>query len=566
MMKLLLYISLLLATITLNTNGQDTKFAFSEPVDIKETGWNKVLCMKNGNTLLLHFENTKPVVLYVFDSLHKQIAAKSYPCNVFDINKLKETVFQGLFEINNEAVLFMNQELQSKHCLIRLRFSGTDGAMTEEKMIATSPAMITPTDFIVVHSKDKEEYSIVYCTDNNSFKKCDLHVVFYGNKHEQVKDLPVEVDRKTYDDLYVVGAQERNNEICITLGMTFRETNGTFNTMGNVTTEIIHSYFQALFVSKDRGNATGTQIIDLSTTVIPASTEYTYNPFANAYNIFMLSYKPIRYRNGLEWQPAAKVSNLFLKFDAGDLRISSSWLKNSMVNDYLHRNIDTGSNFLGIPLFASTNDNGLTTMIQESYSMWKDVNPSYTSMLPNRLNNTTSSNMGMMDSYLGDLAITQYDDDGKEIWGIVLPKMHCYYSHHTFYNINLLPQKNQSQRIFDDLPDEVYNRQFFTVNTYSRNRNFYMLFNDYNSNFNNTIKNPGDTVYSYESTNACYFKMDRKKEISKKHLFGEPAAGEFISCFTEGADFIEKTGMYAALVRSKKGETITLRMAWAWLD
>ena len=168
MMKVPLCISLLLAIITLNSNGQDSKFALSEPVDIKETGWNKVLCMKNGNTLLFHFENSKPVVLLVFDSLHKQIASKSYPCNVLEINKLKETVFQGLFEINNEAVLFMDQELQSKHCLIRMRFSVTDGVMTEEKKIAVSPAMITPTDFTVVHSRDKEEYSIVYCTVNNA--------------------------------------------------------------------------------------------------------------------------------------------------------------------------------------------------------------------------------------------------------------------------------------------------------------------------------------------------------------------------------------------------------------
>ena len=390
-----------------------------------------------------------------------------------------------------------------------------------------------------------------YCTDNPSPKKYDLHITFYNNKHEHVKDIPIVEERENGEHFIVLSANERSNTICLTLESGNTETNATFHALGNSTMGTIHRYLLAVFISKNRGNTKVSKLIDLSTSTLPANAEYTYNPFANTHNILMLSFKLFSYQFGLDWLPEVDISNLFLKFEEDDLKLSTKWIKNSMANDYLHKNTDTTASFTGVPLFEFTNDNGLSTLIQESYTLEKG---------------SDFKSKPYMNTYLGNLAITQYDDDGKELWGIVLPKNHCFKSYKGPYNYTLMSQKHQSQVIYGDLPTQVYDRQFYAINTYGKNRNFYMLFNDYNSNFNNTIKNPGDTVYSYESTNACYYKMDRKKEISKKHLFGEPAAGEFISCFTEGADFIEKTGMYAALVRSKKGETITLRMAWAWLD
>ena len=174
--------------------------------------------------------------------------------------------------------------------------------------------------------------------------------------------------------------------------------------------------------------------------------------------------------------------------------------------------------------------------------------------------------IGKFNTYLGNIAITQYNDDGKELWGCVLPKMSCYQGVSGFYNPVLFTQKNQSQEMFGDLPEQVYNRQFFATNTYCRNRCFYMLFNDHNSNLNSTLKNVGETFYGPDKTNTFYYKINRKKEISKSYVFGTPAADEYISSFTEGADFVEQNGMYAALVSYKKGDNISLRMAWSLLD
>ena len=78
--------------------------------------------------------------------------------------------------------------------------------------------------------------------------------------------------------------------------------------------------------------------------------------------------------------------------------------------------------------------------------------------------------------------------------------------------------------------------------------------------------NPGDTTYKFEQTNAVCYRISNKKEITKHYLFGEPQKDEYLSCFTEGACFDEKRGVYAALVQYKQGDNTSLRMAWSHLS
>ena len=120
--------------------------------------------------------------------------------------------------------------------------------------------------------------------------------------------------------------------------------------------------------------------------------------------------------------------------------------------------------------------------------------------------------------------------------------------------------------MFEDMPPQVYDRQFHSYNTYVRNRNIYIIFNDYNQNLNNTLEKPGDTVFDFALTNTFCYKINRKKEITKTYLFGTPRYKEYKSSFIESAALDEQRGIYATLVQYKKGTNTDLRMAWATLD
>ena len=507
-------------------HGQEKKYDMSAPIDLKQTGVNKVLCMSNGNTMLFHFEPTDAITVKVFDSTHKETASRKDACRILDTYIIKDAIFKGLFEINGEAVLFIEQEHLSRHGLVRLRFNGKDGSLVEEKLVNESPSATKPTRYYVMKNKENDSYAILFSTDVPQFLDCRIFVAYYNNKHESVREVPISVDRKKYDYLKVVDAEWQPNGISISLSVAKLNENGTavMNEDNRGTAAIYDHHLLIYYIPKNDTTASSVSV-DASTKIFPYFSNYTYNPFANALNFLLLSYKDVAYKNGYEWRPAALIEHLFFKIDAGTMEISYKMIRNKAANEYLQKKKDTTALYEGIPINMYTNENGLSTVISQSFSRHTEAETH------SRYNRFT---------YLGNIALTQFDDDGNEIWGAVLPLSQRYRSYRRYYVAYELSKKWQTQSLFADLPEQVYERQFVSLNTYDHNKNLYVVFNDNDKNFNSSIDKPEDTVYSFNTTNACYYRMNRKKEITKHFLFGEPAANEYKCSFIEGADFDER--------------------------
>ena len=532
--------------------AQDKKYDISLPTDLDQTGVNKVLCMKNGNTMLFHFEPGKQLALLVFDSMHKEVANHKIPTRILDVYILKAVIFKGLYEINGEAVLFMEQEHLSRSGLVRLRFN-TSGELTDEKLVRESKSLTKKTFFYVVKSKNEDNYSILFCEDVAPMKECKMDIVKYGKDHEIVSDIPLEVDRKKYDDLQVTGAEITAAGTCVIITLSNLETNPTANHPGEFDRPpSIYDRFLAVFYIAPNSTTPKMKMAHLGTNVFPLHTYCTYNPVAEAFNLLLCSYSDVLYRFGNEVRPSIYTSDLLLTMSKDEPGMNSKWVSNTSANDYLKEHATASKTFEGLPVYLSTNRNGLSTSVFESFY---------------RYNNLESYlHQHLYETYLENIAITQFDDYGNEVWGVVLPKIQYYKSYEQYYYANHLSRNWQQDRIFGDSPPEVYARQFVSLNTYNHNNNLYVIYNDINKNFNNTVANPGDTVYTFEGTNTCYYKINKQKEITKNYLFGEPGTDEFKASFIEGADFDEQRGVYAALVQYKKGNDISLCMAWSKLD
>ncbi len=561
-----LFLTFFLCIIIDTCYGQGKNYDLSAPIDLKQTGWNKVLYLKNGNTMLFNFDRNMPVIVKVFDSAHKEIASQKHLCRILDISRFETAVFKGLYDVNGEAVLFFEQEHLSKRGLVRIRFNCNNGKIIEEKLMGESSGFARPMQFYVMKNKEDDDYEILYCTEVAQLKQCDLHVTYYNSKHESIKDIPLDVDRKKYDLLYVVGAESQPNGICITLNLTILVSNQTIS--GVSSKKAIYDHHVAIYHIPKESSKVKKTVVDVSTDVYPNYTKYTYNPFAKAFNLLLYSYQPIRYIFGLNIERGSASDNLFFKSDPDNGEIKLNYVKNKVINSSIQKT-DSAKVFYGIPLSMFTNENGLTTVISESYERFDEPETNV------KYNYYT---------YLGNIGITQLDDDGNELWGILLPHSEYFKSYKRFYKPLEFAQKkeagypyceiprqdyqNPNPLVFNklELPEQVYQRQFLSLNTYYHDKNFYIIFNDVNRNFNNTIEKPGDTVFSFNNTNACYYKLNRKREITRHYLFGEPAANEYKCCFIEGADFDEKRGIYATLVQYKKGDDISLRIAWVSLD
>jgi hypothetical protein len=530
---------------------QQNKYDMSSPVEIQQnTGWNKVLCMKNGNTMLFHFEPRKDILVKVFDSLHKEVASRNDPCRFLDVSKLESGVYKGLYEINGEAVLFMAQEYNGKNQLVRLQYSSLTGLKTNEEVVKESYGENRRIDFYVMENKNEDNYAILFFMDVlRSYKENEISVACYNSKHEAIKETKLEIDRKNFDYCDAVSGEFQKEGLLVTLCLAKTIVNGATGryTPYNQNSGVYDNYLEFFFIPKG-GTVPMRNLIKISQDVFPAYAFYTYNPFANTVNFTMYSYRP--YNFGIN-KIGYNASTTFFKLDEQERKVGFNRINNTFSNNYLKQHSDTNSKFNGLPQKIFTNEYGLTTLFNSSYTQYGEPE--------------TRAKYNFQD-YIGNIGITQLDDNGNEIWGTVLPLAQYFKSYKQFYHQIERPTWWQDHIIFGDMPEQVYGRQFVYFNTYTKSRDFYIVYNDLDKNFNNSIGHPGDTVYDFSSTNACYYKIDRKNNVTKKYLFGPPVDNDYKSSFIESADFDEQRGTYATLVQYKRNDGISLRMAWAKLD
>lgn len=527
-------------------------YEMSASLGLDEVGINKVLCLRNGNTMLLHFQIGKPIQVFLFDSTHKRIASPQLHCKQLDLFMLTTSLFKGLYEVGGEAVIFFEQQNSGRHSLIMLRINGTTGKLIEERVVGRSKSLAKPSHFYVMQSTHSDDgYQILYSQEVPQFRQCNVHVSWYNARHELYKDVPLTFDRHKYDYMTVVGAESRKDGIFITLALSTMLVNGTRSNPVTTTIPIYNHYLQAFYIPTDSTKPLQRNI-DLSENIIPYYTHFTHNRFAGTVNLMLLSYRDALYRFGLEMRPTGLLDNLFFAFDPENLDGNYNWVTHKLANEWLLRKTDTTSAFSGFPICMHTDERGISTVVSESYER------NFTS--------ETYARARVQETFLGNLCITQLNDEGKEIWGTVLPKSQYYMSYRHYYNPMDLGKRWQQQTMFNDQPRQVFERQFVSANVYHTGTSTYIIYNDANTNIKEGVRPDIDTVYTLAMSNACYYKLDRKREMTKKYLYGEPLNREYKNSFIEGADFDEQRSTYASLIRYKRGEYVALRMAWAQME
>jgi len=541
-----IYLLLVFFLSAIAAHAQVNSFDISTPVDIDPVGLNKVLCMKSGNTLLFHFEVGKPVMVRVFDTAHKRLAANEPYTSLLDLSTLRTFIFKGLYDIGGEAVMFIEQQNSGRHSLVRLRFNGDSGRLIEEKTMGKSKSLARPTKFFVMKNKQDESYAILYSKEVPQFRSCDLRVLYYNARHESYKEVPLVFNRKQFDYLDVTSAEALPTGICISLGLSKLEVNGTGMRLENA--PVYGHHLGIFFIHKDSIRPAA-RFVDVTADVFPYYANATYNPFANSINLLLLSYRELVFQYGIELRPTALMGNLFFKVDGDNMATDYTWLTNKMANASLKQQTDTSHFFKGLPLKLLTSASGLSTVVSESFSRYRNVE--------------TKARADVFESYFGDICVTQFDDNGRELWGAILPKSQYYKSYRHYYTAYELSKRWQQQEMMTDLPPQVYNRQFVSCNTYSLGSDIYIVYNDYSKNLHNSNEEPGDTVFTFDHTNTCYYKIDKKKVVTKHYMFGAPMAKEYKTSFIEGADFDEERGVYASLIQYKRGVYVSLRMAWS---
>jgi|SRR5579871_647427 len=170
------------------TIGEGTEF--EEP----ETGFAKILQMKNGNTMFFQISVKEGIDLRIYDANHKQKITKHIDPKY---GKLKDGNIDGIFEINGDATLLVSETDEKRPVLNRLVIDGSTGALKKDEKIAElmkynlgqGYAMVfgnvPPPDFYVRKDPNSDNYAVAMLNSFESDRNKRIEIIFYGSDHQE---------------------------------------------------------------------------------------------------------------------------------------------------------------------------------------------------------------------------------------------------------------------------------------------------------------------------------------------------------------------------------------------
>lgn len=535
-----LFIIAFFAVLT-NLHAQD--YELSEQVNLPLTGWNKVLQASNGNTLLFHLEARKPMTVKVFNKERKEIASVKYVGKVLDMQALERSELHGVYEINGEAVLFIGQAIYNKETLVRVCFNTETGKLTAEKPIIESQSFKKRLSFSLVRNKIHGGYAVFCMKDLVSNFTDDSFLEVFDEQHNIIRRVVYPTNRKEYDETHHVSTCIGNDGAVAVMF----NCNKIINYPKISENSIVTCYL-------GHNDTTFT----IMTTKLPqfVGTDYgmfSYDDFAKRLNVFMVGATTIVRNNGLQKIAKPIYSHFMLRYLKEDVsNMDYSAINYSLAAKQLTNMPDSNNPYRPMPMKVYTNKYGLNTLVSEDIK---------TNLV---LNGVSTSH-----TYIGDVVVTQINEEGREIWSTILPKRQFIknqLSHHSLRNRNHF---TNFFRYYDPNSDWLY--QFSSFNSYmTPDGNYYIIQNDHRNNFapaNPENLTPVSTYaqVGFINTDAVYYKITKKREVTKHYVIEPPATASY-AAMLEGADFNEANATYSALFVENDGGKMIMRMGWRKLN
>ncbi len=504
--------------------AQDSTYSISTPVEIPKEGWNKVVQLRNGNTVLLHFENKKGIVVKVFDKDRKEIASKKHLCNVIDINGLDATFFHGLHDINGEATLFLTQDIDNAQTLVRLRIDGNSGALLAEDKIVKSPSFQRRTTAYLMKKPIGEGYAVFCYTTHPTDTATAVKLIRYNDKHEVIKEIPYDVPSKAYDNIGLLDAS-MDEEGDILISMQLSKIINYPDVMERTLALLYMPEGEDRFMFRKMKLPSSLELKDAT---------FSINPFAGNINMLITKSWETTVQNGLNRDNIELLSRSMFIMPKDISGIRETRIAYEKPTQLLREAMkDTTINFYGSMIDANTDGRGVTTVVYEQ--RYLPYRPKGNEVVP---------------YYTGNVCVVQYDDNGAEMWATVLPKEHYYVVRETFPSVF----KRTSQL-------ETYKTLYLCGK-----KSHYILFNDVEENCNKRLGEEIKKVYNYQNTNAMYYHMNKRNVVVQKYLLGAPVAGEFKYIYPGSADFDKQNNSVALLMCHKKEAGETFHIAWKKLE
>lgn len=506
MKRIFLFAGLLLAA-TGTTLAQAPKVALSAAFPEPENGANRLLLLKNGNTLYFHFTPSDGIRAVVYDANHKQKAQTTLTGKTWEDHDMKRSELKGLYEINGQAVIFLQQLNKRTPTLYRIVVDPQTGRVVKEDQIGELPKYgafagysmlfghVKPDDFYVEKDPESDYYAVVQFHGFSSETNARIEVVHYSPDHQELNRAFLSSPGNKYKYLdyqaiYVHGAD-----------YVFIATYGYNSEKGKDAKLIIASLPKG-------AKAFNQTALDYTEGYRDVLSGLVYDaPNKTLRLLTITNAANLERESGIKYHSRSFILSLAY-IDPAKLQVTHhNYVEDSYINDYAKDHLGFKHDYVGMPQdFVLNPDGSATILMEELVQIYH-----------------SRGSEGYWTTEFNEIGVARIDALGQETAGYALAKSQEAMGYYPYWH-NYRRDRGEWSFRTNGLMGNHTLAPFFSYQYMHPQQTEYIIFNDYNVNIRNTsesYRGKKEMHYASETSSLCVRKTpDGKTE--KFFLYGDP--------------------------------------------
>ncbi|HVI47940.1 MAG TPA: hypothetical protein VM802_23940 [Chitinophaga sp.] len=500
--------------------------SFEEPGD----GWDKLIQLKNGNTVHMHFAKKGGIQVAVYNPGRELIATDSVAGRQWNAADMETTEIDGIFEIKGQPVIFLQQQVKDTPVFYRLILDPKTGGLLREDKLGELTTVrhrsvyarenLASHDCYVEKDQRSDHYAVALFSGaeiqpQDSIRQ-RIKIMHFSPEHELINTGWYYLQDTSYCYFsYISMTVDGPDKVYMgTVGFNAKRT-GTapqskviFSMLSRDSASFAHHLPD---YTADFGDVSG-QI-----RIMPSGKEvgmWLNVPAAKVaggsgiyYNLFLTSSGKLRKHTQLSFPELSRNTQMFLEYK---------------------------EDYKGAPQRIILNEDGTATLLLESLTRFKQGNTQV-----NRLHTN-----------LGDLGITTLDTAGRESTTIALSK------YQVITGISepfLLERRNKSEWVFRNKIAAINTNTYLSYDYITIPQASFVLFNDYlqylDTGGQDKTRKP--LKYASDANFVCYRFYSNKME--RLFLFGNPEVSKGYYCMMGASDYNAQKRVYATVMITRKG-------------
>ncbi|SFE52313.1 hypothetical protein SAMN05518672_10786 [Chitinophaga sp. CF118] len=511
---------------------------FPEPGE----GFEKILLLDNGNTCYLHFDKKLGIQITLYNQQREVSANETVTGKLWDAGNINDTEIDGIYNINGQVVIFLQQLVKYKPCMFRLVLDGKNGQLVREDKLGELPTVLHRDVFVQNNfaSHDfytaKDPHSGYYALasfaggelQRNENSKERIQVSLFSPEHQLIQQTAYYLPEETFSYFSFLDMTVQGKERVYIATAALSNRKSSKDTASCVLISEI----------KTGDNTFTHQLLPYTANFSDLHASIRYVPATQRLQLLLTT----MIKNGKLTGLATYMNYL----DAGTLQLLHMQpVTTDKISAYAQEKMKYTTAYSGQPQLLLPDTDGSATVLLENMSEFASGNS------PNAWNR--------MHTNMNDIGISHLDTAGVEQSGYALPKMQVA---NGIYEPLYLQRKQKGQWIFRNRIQALNTTPYLSFEYLPTPHGTYILFNDYLQYLDpgGTYQDKKPMRYLTEANIVCYRCNDSTQE--RLFLFGTPETFKGYYCMLGASDYQSEKGIYATLMITRKGEEKKACVAW----